>query len=128
MPLFALTAVSCVVTFLVQQHGGAVEYYRPEREAQVLRGVVARNKGPLTNEEMVRLFDCRGLGSDFETYSFHMLEEVAAKGFLAEDAAFIDSILNGTEPMVSALDGYRAVELVESVYGSIRTGERIKFE
>ncbi|MBM4196522.1 MAG: prephenate dehydratase [Gammaproteobacteria bacterium] len=36
--------------------GGTVEFYRPEREAQVLRAVVARNKGPLTNEEMVRLF------------------------------------------------------------------------
>ena len=34
----------------------AVEFYRPEREAQVLRRVVERNKGPLRNEEMVRLF------------------------------------------------------------------------
>jgi len=33
-----------------------VEFYRPEREAQVLRRVVERNKGPLRNEEMVRLF------------------------------------------------------------------------
>jgi chorismate mutase/prephenate dehydratase len=32
------------------------EFYRPEREAQVLRGVVERNQGPLSNEEMVRLF------------------------------------------------------------------------
>jgi chorismate mutase/prephenate dehydratase len=33
------------------------EYYRPEREAQVLRGVIERNQqGPLRNEEMVRLF------------------------------------------------------------------------
>ena len=32
------------------------EFYRPEREAQVLRGVVERNAGPLSNEEMVRLF------------------------------------------------------------------------
>jgi chorismate mutase/prephenate dehydratase len=32
------------------------EFYRPEREAQVLRGVVERNEGPLSNEEMVRLF------------------------------------------------------------------------
>ena len=31
-------------------------YYRPEREAQVLRGVVERNDGPLSNEEMLRLF------------------------------------------------------------------------
>lgn len=34
----------------------AVEYYRPEREAQVLRGVIDRNDGPLPNAELVRLF------------------------------------------------------------------------
>lgn len=34
----------------------AVDYYRPEREAQVLRRVVDRNDGPLSNAEMVRLF------------------------------------------------------------------------
>ncbi len=33
-----------------------VEFYRPEREAQVLRKVVDRNHGPLRDEEMVRLF------------------------------------------------------------------------
>ena len=32
------------------------EFYRPEREAQVLRKVIERNDGPLRNEEMVRLF------------------------------------------------------------------------
>lgn len=32
------------------------EFYRPEREAQVLRRVVERNRGPLKDEEMVRLF------------------------------------------------------------------------
>ena len=32
------------------------DYYRPEREAQVLRNAVARNQGPLRNEEIVRLF------------------------------------------------------------------------
>src|SRR5262245_61366108 len=32
------------------------EFYRPEREAQVLRRVVERNQGPLRDEEMVRLF------------------------------------------------------------------------
>ncbi len=34
----------------------AVDYYRPEREAQVLRQVIERNKGPLSDAEMVRLF------------------------------------------------------------------------
>jgi chorismate mutase / prephenate dehydratase len=34
----------------------AVDYYRPEREAQVLRMVVDRNPGPLSDEVLVRLF------------------------------------------------------------------------
>ena len=34
----------------------AVDYYRPEREAEVLREVLARNEGPLRDEEMLRLF------------------------------------------------------------------------
>lgn len=32
------------------------DFYRPEREAQVLRAVAERNEGPLSNEEMLRLF------------------------------------------------------------------------
>jgi chorismate mutase/prephenate dehydratase len=35
---------------------GATAFYRPEREAQVLRAVRARNRGPLRDEEVVRLF------------------------------------------------------------------------
>lgn len=36
--------------------GRTVDFYRPEREAQVLRKALARNKGPLRNEEILRLF------------------------------------------------------------------------
>ena len=36
------------------ESGGA--FYRPEREAQVLRAVKARNQGPLKDETLVRLF------------------------------------------------------------------------
>jgi chorismate mutase/prephenate dehydratase len=36
--------------------GRAVDFYRPEREAQVLRRVLERNEGPLRDEELVRLF------------------------------------------------------------------------
>ncbi len=38
-----------------QTDGDAV-FYRPEREAQVLRRVMERNKGPLDDEEMARVF------------------------------------------------------------------------
>ena len=34
----------------------AVDYYRPEREADVLRRVKARNEGPIRDDEMLRLF------------------------------------------------------------------------
>ncbi|MCH9692009.1 MAG: prephenate dehydratase [Gammaproteobacteria bacterium] len=36
--------------------GEDAHYYRPEREAQVLRKAMERNQGPLTDEEMARLF------------------------------------------------------------------------
>jgi len=78
-------------------------------------------------EEMLRVFDCRGLGADSVTYSFHMTEEDFRRGFIQEDAAFIDCILNSTPPPVSAFDGYKAVELVESVYTAIRTGNPVRF-
>lgn len=38
------------------QDGRTVDFYRPEREAQVLRMAKARNKGPLRTEEVLRLF------------------------------------------------------------------------
>jgi chorismate mutase / prephenate dehydratase len=36
--------------------GRAVDFYRPEREADVLRKALGRNKGPLRNDEITRLF------------------------------------------------------------------------
>ena len=35
---------------------GNLSYYRPEREAQVLRNIIRNNRGPVSNEEMARLF------------------------------------------------------------------------
>lgn len=37
-------------------HGEAVKYYRPEREAEILRRIKACNPGPLDDEEIARLF------------------------------------------------------------------------
>ena len=37
-------------------HGEAVKYYRPEREAEILRRIKAQNPGPLDGEEIARLF------------------------------------------------------------------------
>ena len=81
----------------------------------------------IMTEEMERIVDSRGMDANFDTTTFHMTEKEERWGYVQEDAAFIDSILAGEPPLVSADDGFRSVELVESVYNAIRTGERVKF-
>lgn len=64
--------------------GKAVNYYRPEREAQVLRGVLQRNEGPLKDEEMVRLFR--------EIMSACLAQEEPLKvGYLGPEGTFTQS-------------------------------------
>jgi len=63
---------------------GAAEYYRPEREAQVLRAVVERNDGPLKDEEIVRLFR--------EIMSACLAQEEPLKvGYLGPEGTFTQS-------------------------------------
>jgi myo-inositol 2-dehydrogenase/D-chiro-inositol 1-dehydrogenase len=82
----------------------------------------------LMTQEMEHLIDSRGMDANFETYSWAMTEKEDRWGYVQEDAAFIDAILHKTAPPVTAFDGFKSVELVESVYKAIRTGERIRFE
>lgn len=63
---------------------GALSYYRPEREAQVLRAAVARNDGPLRDEEIVRLFR--------EIMSACLAQEEPLKvGYLGPEGTFTQS-------------------------------------
>ena len=81
----------------------------------------------IMTEEMERLLDSRGMDANFETFSWHMTEKEERWGYVQEDRAFIDAILNGSVPPVTAEDGFKSVELVESVYSAIKSGELIKF-
>ncbi|MEJ7847694.1 MAG: Gfo/Idh/MocA family oxidoreductase [Pyrinomonadaceae bacterium] len=81
----------------------------------------------IMTEEMEHLLDSRGMDANFETLSWHMTEKEERWGYVQEDKAFIDAIVNGVEPPVTALDGFKSVELVESVYYAIRTGEHVRF-
>ncbi|HUR97674.1 MAG TPA: Gfo/Idh/MocA family oxidoreductase [Pyrinomonadaceae bacterium] len=78
-------------------------------------------------EEMERLLDSRGMDANFETHSWHMTEKEERWGYVQEDRAFIDSILDGIPPPVTADDGFKSVELVESVYSAISSGGRVRF-
>lgn len=64
-----------------QAAGETVIFYRPEREASILRNIQQRNTGPLSNEEMARLFR--------EIISACLaLEEVLQIAFLGPEGTF----------------------------------------
>ncbi len=81
----------------------------------------------LMTEEMERLLDSRGMDANFDTYSWHMTDKEERWGYVQEDRAFIESIMSGEPPPVTADDGFKSVELVEAVYAAIRSGERVRF-
>src|SRR5687768_11844789 len=64
--------------------GHTVDFYRPEREAQVLRQALKRNKGPLRDEEVMRLFR--------EIMSACLAQQEPLKvGFLGPEGTFTQS-------------------------------------
>jgi myo-inositol 2-dehydrogenase / D-chiro-inositol 1-dehydrogenase len=82
----------------------------------------------ILTEEMEHLVDSRGWDANFQTLSWAMTEKEERWGYVQEDRAFIDAILNASEPPVTAYDGFKSIELVESVYKAISTGEKISFD
>lgn len=82
----------------------------------------------IMTQEMEHLLDSNGMDADFVTHSWAMTEKEERWGYVQEDRAFVESVITGEPPPVTAEDGFRSVELVESVYRAIETGERIRFE
>jgi len=89
-----------------------VEYYRPEREAQVLRKVVDRNDGPLRDEEMVRLFR--------ELMSACLAQEEPLKvAYLGPEGTFTESaVFKHFGHSVHAL----AVPTIDEVFHEVESG------
>ncbi|HYP25327.1 MAG TPA: Gfo/Idh/MocA family oxidoreductase [Blastocatellia bacterium] len=81
----------------------------------------------IITREMESITVSGGLDGPHSTDSMHRLSKEEKWGYAQEDRAFVDSILGGLAPSVTARDGYKAVELVESCYRAVRTGERIEF-
>jgi myo-inositol 2-dehydrogenase/D-chiro-inositol 1-dehydrogenase len=82
----------------------------------------------IETEEMERLSYTLGLDSQAVTESFDQLERERRWGYEQEDKAFIDVILNGEPAPVTALDGYKAVELADACYRAAQTGEECRLE
>jgi len=81
----------------------------------------------LVTREMETLVCSSNIAGHFTEQSMQQLPREEKWGYLQENRAFIDAILNGTPPLVTAHDGLMSVKLVEAVYESVKTGERVRF-
>jgi myo-inositol 2-dehydrogenase/D-chiro-inositol 1-dehydrogenase len=70
----------------------------------------------LVTREMESLTCSTNLEGHYTEQTMQQLTREEKWGYVQEDRAFIDSILNGTPPLVTALDGLKSVELVDAVY------------
>ena len=82
----------------------------------------------LVTREMESLVCSEGLDGKHSEYSTHQLSKEEKWGYTQENDAFIDSIINDKPPAVTAVDGYKSVELANAVYESVRSGESMSFE
>ncbi len=99
--------------------GGRTEFYRPEREARVLREVMAHNRGPLSDEEMARLF--REIMS-----ACLALEEPLKVGFLGPEGTFTQAAASKhfgrsiqAVPLHAIDEVFREVESGNADYGVV---------
>ena len=102
-----------------KQNTGDSVFYRAEREAQVLRSVMERNQGPLSDEEMARLF--REMMS-----ACLALERVMNIAFLGPAGTFTQAAALKhfghsvqTLPMMTIGDVFREVEAGSVSYGVV---------
>lgn len=82
----------------------------------------------IVTREMESLVYSEGLDGRHVERSMHQMSKEEKWGYLQEDRAFIDSIIEEELPLVTALDGFKSVELVDAVYESVRNGKVIRFE
>ncbi|MEK6299757.1 MAG: Gfo/Idh/MocA family oxidoreductase [Acidobacteriota bacterium] len=81
----------------------------------------------LTTREMESLTLSDGPDGTYTTISMHQLLKEEKWGYAQEDRAFVDAIVEGKPAEVSALDGFKAVELVDACYRAVSSGERVRF-
>jgi myo-inositol 2-dehydrogenase/D-chiro-inositol 1-dehydrogenase len=75
--------------------------------------------------EMETLVCSSNIEGHFNEESMQQLAREEKWGYFQEDRAFVDAIVNNTPPLVTAYDGLMSVKLVEAVYASVRSGERV---
>ena len=67
-----------------------------------------------------------GLESETRTEDFRAIDFPRRFGLAEGDRRFVDAVVNGTAPAVTAFDGLRSVELVDACYRSAAAGARVR--
>ena len=102
-----------------QASSETVNFYRPEREAQVLRRVIERNQGPMPNDDMARLFR--------EIMSICLaLEQPMTIAYLGPEGTYTQAAALkhfghavSTKPLGAINDVFREVEAGSAHYGVV---------
>lgn len=81
----------------------------------------------LATREMESLTVSEGLDGKHTTISMQQFAKEEKWGYAQEDLAFVDAIVEGRPAEVTALDGFRSVELVDACYRAVSSGERVRF-
>jgi len=79
-----------------------------------------------TTREMESLTHSEGLDGRHFTHTMQQLSKEEKWGYAQEDRAFVDSIVDGAPVAVTALDGFKSVELVDACYSAVQSGERVR--
>jgi myo-inositol 2-dehydrogenase / D-chiro-inositol 1-dehydrogenase len=107
-----------IATFVTSAHSGwSVPFERVE---------VYGKYSTVATEEMEKVMYAPGLEQKAEIEDYFQVSVEEKWGYIEEDKLFIDAIVSGTKPPVTAEDGYLSTLLLESIYESAKTGKQIQ--
>ncbi|WP_199425843.1 Gfo/Idh/MocA family protein [Thermaerobacillus caldiproteolyticus] len=81
----------------------------------------------IATQELEKVMYAPGLHQPAQITDFYQLSIEEKWGYAEEDRLFIDAIVHGTKPPVTAEDGFRSIQLLEAIYESAKTGKMIDF-
>jgi myo-inositol 2-dehydrogenase/D-chiro-inositol 1-dehydrogenase len=80
----------------------------------------------LVTREMESLICSSNIEGHFTSQSMQQTPREEKWGYVQEDRAFVDSIVNGSPALVTAFDGFMSVEIANAVYESVRSGAPVR--
>jgi myo-inositol 2-dehydrogenase/D-chiro-inositol 1-dehydrogenase len=82
----------------------------------------------IVTREMESITVSEGFKGEQITHSMHQLSRDEKWGYAQEDRAFVTSVLEGSPAAVTALDGFKSVELVDACYRAVESGETLRLQ